>query len=53
MPVLGPIDLDWLHSLYFLDPNGIQLEFACTNRSVPGDEYLEPMRSDLWQQLRG
>ena len=50
--VLGPLDLDWLLSIYFLDPNGVQLEFAYTVKSVPGNSYLEPVRTDTWRQLK-
>ena len=50
-PVLGPIDLDWMQSIYFVDPNGIQLEFACTIREVPGHAYFEPTRTEQWSEL--
>ena len=49
--VLGPIDLDWVHSIYFTDPNGIQLEFACTQRFPPGEGYLDASQTELWHQL--
>lgn len=49
--ILGPIDLDWLHSFYFTDPNGIQLEFAYTVKETPGEAYLEAQNSDLWKSL--
>ena len=50
--VLGPIDLDWVYSIYFKDPNGVQLEFAYTVRFPPGDDYLEPVKTDTWQRLK-
>src|SRR5215467_14217069 len=31
------VDHEWMKSIYFKDPNGVMLEFACTTRRV-GDE---------------
>jgi glyoxylase I family protein len=28
VPVIGPVDHHWLHSIYFTDPNGIRLELS-------------------------
>lgn len=50
---IGPLDLDWMQSIYFADPNGVQLEYAYINRPVPGEEYMSPIQSDTWQRLRG
>lgn len=49
--VFGPLDLDWLDSIYFYDPNGIQLEFAYTKKFPPGDNYFEAAKSDQWKEL--
>jgi catechol 2,3-dioxygenase-like lactoylglutathione lyase family enzyme len=58
-PVLGHYDDDrapgerrtaegtWLRSIYFRDPDGIQLEFACWGRPMTdADVNLEPATSD-------
>ncbi|MEM7412154.1 MAG: VOC family protein [Myxococcota bacterium] len=50
--VIGPLDLDWLHSIYFRDPNGVQLEFSYTVKSVPGESYLEPVNTEKWRELK-
>ena len=50
--VIGPLDLDWVQSIYFVDPNGVQLEFAYTARSAPGAAYMEPAQSAEWQRLK-
>jgi hypothetical protein len=36
--VYGPIDHDFCHSIYFYDPNGVNLEF--TIRDANHDEYM-------------
>jgi catechol 2,3-dioxygenase-like lactoylglutathione lyase family enzyme len=38
VPVYGPIDHDFCHSIYFYDPNGVNLEF--TIRDESHDEYM-------------
>jgi catechol 2,3-dioxygenase-like lactoylglutathione lyase family enzyme len=32
------VDHDWAKSIYFKDPNGIQLEFCCTTRDLTGED---------------
>ena len=49
--VLGPLDLDWMHSIYFSDPNGVQLEFAYTPQEGPDASYLEPVKTEKWRLL--
>ena len=39
VPVFGPIDHQFCHSIYFFDPNGHRLELAC-NIGTP-DQYAE------------
>jgi len=50
--VLGPLDLDWMHSIYFTDPNGVQLEFAFTPKDGPNASYLEPVKTEQWRKLK-
>ena len=50
--VLGPLDLDWMQSIYFTDPNGLQMEFAFTPKDGPSEAYLEPIKTEQWQALK-
>jgi catechol 2,3-dioxygenase-like lactoylglutathione lyase family enzyme len=36
--VTDVVDHDWAKSIYFVDPNGIQLEFCCFTRSLNADD---------------
>ena len=36
--VTGVVDHGWVKSIYFKDPNGMQLEYACLIRDVGGED---------------
>src|SRR6185503_17796889 len=38
LDVTDVVDHDWAKSIYFVDPNGIQLEFCCFTRSLNADD---------------
>ncbi len=44
VPVFGPIDHEFCHSIYFFDPNGIALEF--TTRDNEHDQILDKEESE-------
>jgi hypothetical protein len=36
------VDHEWMKSIYFQDPNGLTLEFACTTRQLgPADTEMQ------------
>ena len=41
------VDHDWAKSIYFKDPNGIQLEFCCYNRSLNADDARMQDRAEI------
>jgi len=45
VPVYGPIDHDFCHSVYFYDPNGLNLEFTIRDKSH--DEYMEHEQREI------
>ena len=50
IPVRGPVDHEgWCKSIYFRDPNGIQLEY-CTTTGI-GEGELDDLDSETWQRL--
>jgi len=40
------VDHDWAKSIYFKDPNGIQLEYCCLTRDVNADDARMQYRFD-------
>jgi len=41
------VDHDWAKSIYFKDPNGIQLEFCCFTRNLNGDDARMQDRAEI------
>jgi catechol 2,3-dioxygenase-like lactoylglutathione lyase family enzyme len=41
------VDHDWAKSIYFKDPNGIQLEFCCFTRNLNADDATMQPRSEI------
>jgi catechol 2,3-dioxygenase-like lactoylglutathione lyase family enzyme len=41
------VDHDWAKSIYFKDPNGLQLEFCCFTRSLNADDARMQHRADI------
>ena len=44
--VTDVVDHDWAKSIYFQDPNGIQLEYCCLTRDVNADDARMQYRFD-------
>ena len=38
MKVTDVVDHDWAKSIYFTDPNGMQLEYCCFTRNLNADD---------------
>lgn len=49
--VRGIVDHGWCQSIYFRDPNFLQLEFCCTTDEF-GDEHVAGRESDAWTKHR-
>lgn len=45
--VTDVVDHDWAKSIYFKDPNGIQLEFCCFTRNLNDDDALLQYRNEI------
>jgi catechol 2,3-dioxygenase-like lactoylglutathione lyase family enzyme len=45
--VTDVVDHDWAKSIYFQDPNGIQLEFCCFTRSLNDDDARMQKRAEI------
>ncbi len=45
--VTDVVDHDWAKSIYFKDPNGIQLEFCCYTRSLNADDARMQPRAEI------
>ncbi|HJR05139.1 MAG TPA: VOC family protein [Methylomirabilota bacterium] len=45
--VTDVVDHDWAKSIYFKDPNGIQLEFCCYTRNLNGDDAHMQHRAEI------
>ena len=45
------VDHEWSMSIYFRDPNGLQLEYCTTTETEFGASHLEDSRSDAWSAL--
>ena len=41
------VDHDWAKSIYFQDPNGIQLEFCCFTRNLGADDARLQVRGEI------
>jgi catechol 2,3-dioxygenase-like lactoylglutathione lyase family enzyme len=41
------VDHDWAKSIYFEDPNGIQLEFCCYTRNLTADDARMQVRGEI------
>jgi catechol 2,3-dioxygenase-like lactoylglutathione lyase family enzyme len=41
------VDHDWARSIYFQDPNGIQLEFCCFTRNLNADDARMQARAEI------
>ena len=41
------VDHDWAKSIYFKDPNGIQLEFCCFTRNLNADDARMQARAEI------
>ena len=49
--VTDVVDHGWCKSIYFKDPNGLQLEFCTTTAAEFGAEHLVDADSDTWTAL--
>ena len=45
--VTDVVDHDWAKSIYFQDPNGIQLEFCCFTRNLNADDARMQRRAEI------
>ena len=45
--VTDVVDHDWAKSIYFKDPNGLQLEFCCFTRNLNGDDARLQERAEV------
>lgn len=45
--VTAVVDHDWAKSIYFKDPNGIQLEFCCFTRNLNADDARMQPRAEI------
>ena len=45
--VTDVVDHDWAKSIYFKDPNGIQLEFCCFTRNLNADDARMQKRAEI------
>ena len=41
------VDHDWAQSIYFRDPNGIQLEFCCFTRNLDAEDARMQDRAEI------
>ena len=46
----GIVDHGWCQSVYFRDPNFLQLEFCCLSKEL-GEENLTGRASEAWKRL--
>jgi catechol 2,3-dioxygenase-like lactoylglutathione lyase family enzyme len=45
--VTDVVDHDWAKSIYFKDPNGLQLEFCCYTRNLDADDARMQPRAEI------
>jgi catechol 2,3-dioxygenase-like lactoylglutathione lyase family enzyme len=45
--VTDVVDHDWAKSIYFKDPNGIQLEYCCLTRNLNADDARMQQRAEV------
>jgi catechol-2,3-dioxygenase len=45
--VTDVVDHDWAKSIYFKDPNGLQLEFCCFTRNLDADDARMQPRAEI------
>jgi catechol 2,3-dioxygenase-like lactoylglutathione lyase family enzyme len=45
--VTDVVDHDWAKSIYFRDPNGIQLEYCCYTRALDADDARMQPRAEI------
>ena len=45
--VTDVVDHDWAKSIYFKDPNGIQLEYCCLTRNLNADDARMQQRAEM------
>jgi catechol 2,3-dioxygenase-like lactoylglutathione lyase family enzyme len=45
--VTDVVDHDWAKSIYFKDPNGIQLEYCCLTRNLNADDARMQARAEM------
>ena len=45
--VTDVVDHDWAKSIYFKDPNGLQLEFCCFTRNLNDDDARLQLRNEI------
>ena len=45
--VTDVVDHDWAKSIYFKDPNGLQLEFCCFTRNLNDDDARLQLRNEV------
>jgi hypothetical protein len=45
--VTDVVDHDWAKSIYFKDPNGIQLEYCCFARNLNADDARMQERAEI------
>jgi catechol 2,3-dioxygenase-like lactoylglutathione lyase family enzyme len=50
LEVRGIVDHGWCRSIYFLDPNDLQLEFCCLTAKL-GDEHTAERELESWKRL--
>ena len=51
--VTDVVDHDWAKSIYFKDPNGIQLEFCCYTRNLNDDDARLQYRAEIAAERLG
>jgi catechol 2,3-dioxygenase-like lactoylglutathione lyase family enzyme len=51
--VTDVVDHDWAKSIYFKDPNGLQLEYCCYTRNLNDDDARMQARFDISVQRLG
>ena len=49
LKVRGIVDHGWCQSIYFRDPNFLQLEFCCITAEL-SDEHTEGRRAEVWKR---